>query len=378
MLSVQRISNRLAGLLLTVSLLIGGTAYGEGEEWVYTFRPGDTLWELCTKYVSAKNCWSKVAQRNQIENPRQIPPGSKLYLPIAWLKVLPGQAKAVSVEGEPIVIREGEENSIIVKGDVFSMGDQLESRSGNFLLEFADGSQLLVKPGSQLTFDTLTLYGESGMVDTRVRLNRGRVRAKVTPAIGSGSRYEISTPSAVAAVRGTEFRVVSIDGSEDGSEASMRAEVLEGRVQVGNDLGAIQVAEGFAVKTQKGQLVETPVKLLLSPELTVDIDDVVSTFPLEIRWKELETAVHYRVEVFSVEGDSQRLLVEEKTASPTFEIGLLEEGQYKVNIRGIDESSFEGKDSAITFTVNDPLLVEKDDRWWSYALGSAFLLFLAF
>lgn len=374
MLSRQRTNNGLAGVLLTVALLMGGPVYGEGEEWVYTFRPGDTLWELCTKYVSAKNCWGKVAQRNKIENPRQIPPGSKLYLPIAWLKVLPGQAKAVSVEGEPIVIREGKENSIIAKGDVFSMGDQLESRSGNFLLEFADGSQLLVKPGSELTFDTLTLYGESGMVDTRVRLNRGRVRAKVSPAKGSGSRYEISTPSAVAAVRGTEFRVVSVDGSD----ASMRAEVLEGNVQVGNDLGALQVAEGFAVKTQKGQSVEAPVKLLLPPELTVDVEEVVNTFPLELRWRELDAAAHYRIEVFSIEDESLRLLLDEETENSTFDIGLLEKGQYSVNIRGVDGNGFEGKDRVITFAVNDPKLVVQDNRWWSYALGSAFLLFLVF
>ncbi len=54
--------------------------------------------------------------------------------------------------------------------------------------------------------DSLGSFDASGMVDTSVRLKKGRVENRVAPQ-KPDSRYRIITPAAVAAVRGTEFRV---------------------------------------------------------------------------------------------------------------------------------------------------------------------------
>jgi len=115
----------LGCLFFALLLLEGGTA--RADEWVYTFRPGDTLWVLCSTYVAEPDCWNKVALRNEIANPRRISPGTKLYLPIAWLKVQPAKARVLTVEGEPVIALDDGKFEIIKKGDAFIVGDQVFS-----------------------------------------------------------------------------------------------------------------------------------------------------------------------------------------------------------------------------------------------------------
>ncbi|OUS05953.1 hypothetical protein A9Q81_04215 [Gammaproteobacteria bacterium 42_54_T18] len=373
-------SYSLVGLFVAFSLLGGGVA--RAGEWVYTFRPGDTLWVLCNTYVAEPDCWNKIALRNEIANPKRISPGTKLYLPIAWLKVQPAKARVLTVEGEPVIALEGGNFKIIMKGDAFSVGDHLYSREGSFLLEFADGSQLMVKAGSDVLFDTLTLYGDSGMVDTRIRLNRGRVRAKVTPSKGSGSRYEIITPAAAAAVRGTVFRV----SSAEGDVPVMTTEVLKGNVSVGNDKGDQSVDAGYAVKAEKGKAVLPPEALLPAPVLLPDVEQrvagIVSEFPLTLEWQPIDGANAYRLELFIVEGDvkgDERFILEDKLIVTNKELSLLNEGRYKINIRAIDNNGFEGVDKTTEFVVLPPRVVISEvegERWWPYVFGSALLSFL--
>ncbi len=374
----------LIGLLFTLLILGGGTV--RADEWVYTFRPGDTLWVLCSTYVAEPDCWNKVALRNKIANPRRISPGTKLYLPIAWLKVQPAKAKVLTVEGEPVMSLDDGKFKTIQKGDSFSVGDHLHSRDGSFLLEFADGSQLMVKAGSEVLFDTLTLYGDSGMVDTRIRLNRGRVRAKVTPSKGSGSRYEIVTPAAAAAVRGTVFRVSSAVSDTEGDAPVMTTEVLKGNVSVGNDQGEQSVDAGYAVKAEKGKVVMPPQALLGAPTLTLDVEkriaDVVSEFPLVLGWQPIDGASAYRLELFIVEaGDrgEERFIFEEKLIVANKTLSLLKEGRYKINVRAIDSNGFEGVDKTIEIVVLSPrevIVKVENERWWPYVFGSALLSFL--
>ena len=372
----------LGCLFFALLLLEGGTA--RADEWVYTFRPGDTLWVLCSTYVAEPDCWNKVALRNEIANPRRISPGTKLYLPIAWLKVQPAKARVLTVEGEPVIALDDGKFEIIKKGDAFIVGDHLYSREGSFLLEFADGSQLMVKAGSDVLFDALTLYGDSGMVDTRIRLNRGRVRAKVTPSKGSGSRYEIVTPAAAAAVRGTVFRVSSVEGDVP----VMTTEVLKGNVSVGNDQGGQSVDAGYAVKAEKGKAVLSPQALLSAPVLMPNVAqrlaEIVSEFPLRLEWQSIDGANAYRLELFMIEdgvkGD-ERFILEDKLIVTNTELSLLNEGRYKINIRAIDNNGFEGIDETIEFVVLSPRTViseVKDERWWPYVFGSALLTFLIF
>lgn len=336
---------------LAVVLLLMVSQQAAANEWIYTFRPGDTLWDLCEKYIAAPDCWKKIATRNKVSEPRQIKPGTRLYLPIAWLKVLPASAKVLSTRGDVTVKRADTEDSVALDdGAEILVGDAVITNEGTATLQFADESILIITPGSEVLFDTLTLYGESGMVDTRVRLNRGRARARVKPVEGPASRYEILTPAAVAAVRGTEFRVVS----EATDPPQMRTEVLEGKVAVANDEGEQNVEQGYALKAVSGESPAEPVKLLPAPALTSALPETVSAFPLGISWRPIDGAAAYRLQIYRSGLLFDDLLQEQRLEKPAFAIPKLEEGKYEVAVRAIDNNGFEGMEATHSLNVVAP------------------------
>ena len=86
-----------AGLLLAMVL---ATTTAQAQEWLYTVRPGDNIWNIATDYLANMNHWPKLQALNGIADPERLPPGTKLRIPIAWLKTRPTVARIVSVHGK--------------------------------------------------------------------------------------------------------------------------------------------------------------------------------------------------------------------------------------------------------------------------------------
>ncbi|PIE40705.1 MAG: hypothetical protein CSA49_07215, partial [Gammaproteobacteria bacterium] len=325
------------------------------EEWQYTFRPGDTLWDLCARYIAAPDCWQKIAKRNKVSQPKHIRPGTRLYLPISWLKVLPASVKVLSVRGDTQYIKAGSNEPVqLEKSAQILVGDKIITADGSVTLQFADESILIVVPDSEVIFDTLSMYGESGMVDTRVRLNRGRAKAKVKPAKGPGSRYKILTPAAVAAVRGTEFRVVS----EDVQPPQMRTEVLEGNVGVANDGGEQSLAAGYALKAVAGKKPSEPIKLLPAPVFPALLPETIRAFPWKLHWQKVSGAASYRVQVYKKGIFFESLAMEKGVTSNEFSVPELNAGDFRLAVRAVDERGFEGFEADYHVTVASPRTVD--------------------
>jgi len=66
-----------------------------------------------------------------------------------------------------------------------------------------------MRPNTLLTVDNSEKKGVFAVVKS-INLKAGKAISNLKSATGTESRYEIVTPSAIASVRGTEFRV-SID-----------------------------------------------------------------------------------------------------------------------------------------------------------------------
>ena len=184
-------------------------ATASAQEWSYRVRPGDTLWDLSGEYLKPDIAWQKLQAHNQITNPYSLPPGSTLRFPLAWLRMQPTKAKVVTVKGEASVEGLGSAAaSAVSEGMELGIGALLRTGKGASLsLEFADGSRLLLKENSELRLDRMSRYGKSGMVDTHLRLQRGRITNTVQPTRGNSPSFIIDTPNASSAVRGTRFRV---------------------------------------------------------------------------------------------------------------------------------------------------------------------------
>ena len=105
------------------------------------------------------------------------------------------------------------------------------------MLVFGDGSRVLMRQASELRVLRSDKRALGGGVLVTLELVRGGLENMVNPRTSPDNRFEIRSPAAVAAVRGTRFRVIA-------SEQRTWTEVLEGAVDVDNPAGQVQARAG--------------------------------------------------------------------------------------------------------------------------------------
>jgi hypothetical protein len=116
---------------------------------------------------------------------------------------------------------------------------------------FHDGSKLVLYESSSYTIDQYTMISTT-RTDALIRLWAGHLRAIVNLALGGDPNFQVHTPNAVSAVRGTEFKIAYIaDRPCPEDRSCMRyttVGVFHGVVAVANisnPAQAVQVTEGY-------------------------------------------------------------------------------------------------------------------------------------
>lgn len=317
-------------------LLVLLSASAVAEDWLYSVRPGETLAAVCEEYVQEEGCWRKLIKHNaEIPEDGKLVAGSRIRIPVEWLRSPPVAVTAEYVLGDVFVQRK-RTNAInkLQAGMLLQMGDAAITASGKVLLRFADGSSLLLKPQTEIVLDRLSRHNDTGMVDTDVRLNRGAGRFSIESQEGK-NRYRISTPSAIAAVRGTKFRITSDPHAGD----IMRSEVLEGAVQVSAADEDQTVEKGYGTLAEQGKKPIPPRELLPPPEFELP---ATLNVPQTLKWSAVAGAKKYVIDVF--EGDSnERLLFSAETESPEYLLkAIMDDGRYTLALRGVDKLGLQG------------------------------------
>jgi hypothetical protein len=230
--------------------------------------------------------WRPLQQHNNISDPQQIPSGSRLKFPVAWLKHQPASAMVAQLQGEAHLISAADGSTRPLTNNTrLHTGDRIKTGGDcNLNIRFADGSELLVLADSEVIMDSLSAYGTTGMVDARIRLQGGRVDTRVKPGQGPGSRYHIITPAAVAAVRGTQFRV-----SADTDKPVARSEVIKGKVDVSGAGASLLVPANYGTIAEAGHPPQPPRELLPAPDLT-RLPALLDRLPLQFKWESVENA----------------------------------------------------------------------------------------
>ena len=155
---------------------------------------------------------------------------------------------------------------------------------------------------------------------------------------------QIITPAAVAAVRGTDFRVAA----EQQAPVS-RNEVLEGEVGVGDSARTQLVPAGFGLVTETGKEQEPPRALLPAPELSGN-GRLQQRLPLRISWPPVADARGYRVQI-APDRDFQALIGDRGVESEQTDFADLPDGRYAVRVRAIDEVGLEGLNAVHEFEL---------------------------
>ncbi len=285
----------VTSLLLILAISLPGLVAAEEEYWEYTFRPGDSIWKIAEKYTTSVNNWDEIQKINQIRQgpDRRIRPGTRIVIPVSMLKLQPTPALVIAVSGDVSLLRANGEKSEVIIGTKLYSGDRVVTADRqNLRMQFADKSELQVLPNSEVVLDKLSHHETTGMVDTRIRLNSGSVNTWVEKQ-RPDSHYQITTPAAITAVRGTAFRL-----STDAALVS-RTEVTEGIVGVSAGDAEKQVNDGYGIVAEKDKPLPEPVKLLAAPEVSDNLS--VDNSELHVSWKKLEGAKAYRYRLASDE-----------------------------------------------------------------------------
>ncbi len=308
----------------------------------YVVKKDDTLIGLAESLFEDPDAWPLVQRLNRVANPRRIPVGSVLRIPVRLLRKVPREGQVIFVAGEAMA-----DGSAVSTGDRVREGSRLQTGAKSFLtVELPDGSRLTMQPRSRLRIEDL--HGFKGFDEAQrasFDVEAGRIETDVQPQTGPAARYRIHTPTAIIGVRGTSFRVAS-----DGDVT--RAEMREGSVAVTGNAPrdkSVKLEAGFGLVAKAGKPLPPPVALLQAPALS----SLPGLFERPLMVFELEPvsgAVGYRGQV-ATDTAFTRIVADARSALPELKIDGLPDGDYYLRARAIDSRGLEGRDAQTAFRL---------------------------
>lgn len=345
----------LAGLILPasaqaeISISRGSEATASGfgspdiPEWTYTVDAEDTVQDIAKRFLTKGIPSSRILRHNNLVDADELETGDTIKLPLSWLQQQPEPARAASVSGQVMLLsgRNGRKRPL-TSGALIRVGDEIISHSGSTSVELADGSVIRLSPNSRLAFNRLTRYGKSGMVDTRLRLNDGELETQVEPFLEDGSRFEIETPSAVAAVRGTMFTLQT-----DPTGTDLR--VTDGTVAFGPRGKTRVIPEGYSARVANGGSGDMSIRRLPpAPEMN-QLPAQITQLPESLSW-EPNGAPRYRINIF--EADTGRWIQSSTQDATDYKLDLLDNGKYQIQLAALDSRGIAGMPGIVDFEVD--------------------------
>jgi hypothetical protein len=323
-------------------------------DFVYTVQPGDHPWNLAQRYLKNPALALALRQHNHIPDERHIPPGTRLRIPNDWLRLESAQVRVAAVVGETRLVQGQTPARPPQVGELLQAPSALQTgATGSASLEFADGSRVLVRRDTELQLRTTQQrsLGKVSMVE--LELLQGSLENQVTPMGTSGGRFEIRTPGAIAAVRGTQFRVHA-------QQNSLRTEVIEGAVKVSNAAGQVTASAAQGSVAQAGQAPGQPTALLPAPNVG-SLPERIERLPIDWPLPAIAGASSYRTQL----APGNQFLVaasDETSPAPRIRARDVEDGNYVLRVRAIDAQGLEGLSTERSLVVHarpePPLLIE--------------------
>ena len=319
------------------------------KSWAYVISNDDNLWNISSRFLKKIDYYTDLQKINNIKYPKKMNPGTVIRIPMQWLKHSPATASISYQQGTSQYLR-NKILSPLTLSTKLVLGDEVRiGENASATIIFADSSEMVLFKNTIVSFDHLSIYGKTGMVDTRVRVIQGKVETSAQKNKGPGSRLDISTPSAISSVRGTKYRV-----SNNADNISI-VEVLEGEVSVAGDDPEknISVAGGLGTRIKQGEAPIKPVKLLSSPNI-ISIGQTYYKTP-NIEWAQLDKAKSYNIQIAKTASFKgilwQKIVNTNNTEMPTDMV----DGLYHFRVSAIDKLGIEGIPAYSHFTLNSLL-----------------------
>lgn len=323
----------LACLLL---LLQTSLVFGMNQNLVeIKVQSRDTLVGVCKQYLKSPARWSEVATLNKLINPDIILPGQKILVPMEMLKGVALDGRVSFIKGDVYKQLPGSEDWLTVKSEEL-VADGMQYRTGQdgtLEITFEDGSSVLLRENSLLK----VVSSQKGPLHLlrQLRLEAGRIITRVKQATGKDSRFEIETPSALAAARGTDYRVWTDQNN------ITRVEVLESSVEFSSTHGVLVVDAGSGAMADADSISDKAIKLLEPPQ-PLNLPSVFGDPVSQVTFTTVPDATAYNI-VLATDQDGKAVVRQaEITPNEPFKFSGLADGSYFLLTSSIGEQGLQG------------------------------------
>jgi hypothetical protein len=313
-------------------------------DMTYFALDGDTLSSIANRYTDKASNATLLGKRNKIANDRAIPIGSAILIPLELLPEEASQAKVVALAGQVTTKNKNGIETALSLGDILYENSLITTGKNGFLsLALPDESRISIPSNSQVLLAKLRMAKYTKSPRTEVRLQQGRVESRVSTLATNKGRFEVTSPLAIAGVRGTHFRV----GINDNGIAS---EVLSGGVAVGKIAkpNALLLAAGQGNIINQAGLGKA-VSLLVAP--TLENGYQLQEKPtVQLAVNKMEQARGYRVQI-ATDAQAQNIIAEGRVVDTAYKVDGLMDGNYFSRVTAFDAAGLEGLPAVFPFTL---------------------------
>jgi hypothetical protein len=308
---------------------------GESRNVELRVTRNENLIGLCKKYLEQPEKWQKIAQINRLANPHRLSPGQKIVIPVDMLKGMPLNGVVTVLKGNvSIKMPNSSQWNQLHPNDVVIVGSSLKTGDESIVeILFEDGTLFQMRENSAVTVKTSS-KGALHLLRV-IYLESGKIVSRVKAATGRDSRYEIKTPSAIAAARGTEYRV-AVDRQQ-----TTRAEMLQSRIDLSSMGTTVQLNEGEGSVANLNEPPSPPRKLL-PPPAPVNLIPFYEENSFGVRFAKVDTSANYRVVLARDREGKDFVKVAYIRPEDTFEVAQVNEGTYFLITSSIDAVGLEG------------------------------------
>lgn len=332
-------------------LSCGYNAYAEESAaeaaWHYTVKPNDSFELIYRKYLASRAGMVKLSAHNQHPLSKKLQPGQVLVIPVALLKKTPVNVQVLVASGDVVASTTQQQTPRAIKvGDTLTQGDKLKTGKYSVAkLRFADGSVVDVQQNSSIEIHASYQYAGKETFVSLLKLNNGRTEIEANPNHTVGNSMQIETPSAIAAVRGTQFRVAT------DTDVALQ-ETIEGQVAFSGAGQEVVLAKGFGSVVEKNQAPLPPIVLPNAPDVTA--------FSQQFEQNHAKFALVPQAEVVAFVSQLARdaaftQIVHEQVTpvgpSAALLIPDLANGQYYLRLRAQESHGLQGQSAVHAFTV---------------------------
>ncbi|MCX7284866.1 MAG: FecR domain-containing protein [Novosphingobium sp.] len=303
----------------------------------YSVRKGDSLFTLGRQSFDRPDHYRIVQRLNGIADPRRIPVGTVLKIPLGVLRADPLSARIIALRGT-VTMRQGDGPVPARIGSELMPGAALETGTDGFVtIQLPNGSRTSMPTRTRLRIARLHRINLTGSIDYDLAVEGGKVETIASP-VGSdpNNRFRIRTPRALAAVRGTVFRVAF---AED--EAVSLTEVVEGAVAASSTTSgaAARLTPGLGAVIAASGNVKT--EALLAPPTLRDPGRVQTDPLVTLAVAPVGDARAYRLQIAEDAGFT-RILADRSAEAAQFAFEGIPNGSLFVRASAIAASGLEG------------------------------------